>query len=79
MMNIALIDNDFVSRDNHNFPNLALMKISAYHKNKGDNVKLIGFNEIDPNTYLAIIMMKLLYQKRLLIVLLLITYLKWGM
>lgn len=33
-MNISLID-----VDSHNFPNLALMKISAYHKSKGDNVK----------------------------------------
>lgn len=49
-MNIALIDNDFVSRKNHNFPNLALMKISAYHKSKGSDVNLIGFNEINPNT-----------------------------
>lgn len=48
-MKIALIDNDFVSRKNHNFPNLALMKISAKYKNNGDNVKLIGFDEINPN------------------------------
>lgn len=33
-MNIGLID-----VDGHNFPNLALMKISAYHKAKGDNVE----------------------------------------
>lgn len=32
-MNVGLID-----VDGHNFPNLALMKISAYHKSKGDNV-----------------------------------------
>ena len=31
-MKIGLID-----VDGHNFPNLALMKISAYHKAKGDN------------------------------------------
>ena len=49
-MKIGLIDNDFVSRDNHNFPNLALMKLSAYHKQNGHEVELIGFNEIDPNT-----------------------------
>lgn len=29
--------------DSHNFPNLPLMKISAYHKNKGDNVEFIDF------------------------------------
>ncbi len=33
-MNIGLID-----VDSHNFPNLALMKISAYHKNRGDDVE----------------------------------------
>ncbi|MBY6836933.1 radical SAM protein [Clostridium botulinum] len=33
-MKIGLID-----VDGHNFPNLALMKISAYHKSKGDNVE----------------------------------------
>lgn len=49
-MNIAIIDNDFVSRKNHNFPNLALMKISGFHKARGDKVKLIGLNEINPNS-----------------------------
>ena len=33
-MKIGLID-----VDSHNFPNLSLMKISAYHKQKGDNVE----------------------------------------
>lgn len=33
-LNIGLID-----VDSHNFPNLALMKISGYHKIKGDNVE----------------------------------------
>ena len=33
-MNIGLID-----VDGHNFPNLALMRISAYHKSRGDNVE----------------------------------------
>ena len=33
-MNIGLID-----VDSHNFPNLALMKISAYHKSRGDSVE----------------------------------------
>jgi len=47
-MKIGLIDNDFIVRKNHNFPNLALMKISAYHKKIGNEVKLIGFNEINP-------------------------------
>lgn len=33
-MKVGMID-----VDGHNFPNLALMKISAYHKSKGDNVE----------------------------------------
>ena len=33
-MNIGLID-----VDSHNFPNLALMKISSYHKRRGDLVE----------------------------------------
>ena len=33
-MNVALVD-----VDGHNFPNFALMKISAYHKLQGDNVE----------------------------------------
>ena len=32
-MRIGLVD-----VDGHNFPNLALMKISAYHKKRGDQV-----------------------------------------
>lgn len=32
-MNVGLVD-----CDSHNFPNLPLMKISAYHKNLGDHV-----------------------------------------
>lgn len=47
-MKIGLIDNDLVKRDNHNFPNLAIMKLSSYHKQNGDNVELIGFEEINP-------------------------------
>ena len=34
MMRIGLID-----VDSHNYPNLALMKISAWHKAKGDTVE----------------------------------------
>ena len=33
-MKVGLIDNDY-----NNFPNIALMKISAYHKAKGDDVE----------------------------------------
>lgn len=42
-MNIGLID-----VDGHNFPNLALMKISAWHKAQGDEVEwFFGFSEYD--------------------------------
>lgn len=42
-MNIGLID-----VDGHNFPNLALMKISAWHKSQGDNVEWwFGLNQYD--------------------------------
>lgn len=42
-MKIGLID-----VDGHNFPNLALMKISAYHKKLGDEVEwFFGFNSYD--------------------------------
>ena len=43
-MNIGLVD-----VDNHNFPNLALMKLSAYHKSLGDNVEWANalFGEYD--------------------------------
>jgi hypothetical protein len=42
-LKIGLID-----VDGHNFPNLALMKISAWHKAQGDNVEwFFGFNQYD--------------------------------
>ena len=42
-MKIGLID-----VDGHNFPNLALMRISAYHKAQGDNVEWwFGFGQYD--------------------------------
>lgn len=40
-MKIGIIDGDLSYRKNHRFPNLACMKISGYHKNKGDDVTLI--------------------------------------
>lgn len=40
-MNIALVD-----VDSHNFPNLALMKLSAWHKSQGDNVFLVSSGDI---------------------------------
>ena len=49
-MNVLLIDADST------IPNLALMKISAYHKSRGDNV---GFNVINPDkVYCSIIFKK---------------------
>lgn len=52
-MKIGLIDVDFYGRKNillnKNFPNLALMKISAWHKRKGDTTEL--FNIMKQNTY----------------------------
>ena len=47
-MKIGIIDSDLIGQKEHNFPNLACMKISGYHKKKGDNVKLIGYSNIDP-------------------------------
>lgn len=42
-MNIGLID-----VDGHNFPNLALMRLSAYHKSHGDSVEMWdGFKHYD--------------------------------
>ena len=38
-MEIGLIDVDAVNNKGTKFPNLALMRISAYHKQKGDNVE----------------------------------------
>src|SRR5512147_1427034 len=41
-MKIGLID-----VDGHNFPNLALMKISAYHKQKKDTVEWVTYGDYD--------------------------------
>ena len=39
-MNIAVIDADLIGRKRHRFPNLVCMKLSGYHKAKGDKVTL---------------------------------------
>lgn len=39
-MNIAIIDADLIGRKRHRFPNLACMKISGFHKSRGDAVTL---------------------------------------
>lgn len=46
-MNIGLID-----VDGHNFPNFALMRASAYHKAKGDQVVLYA---ISSNHFLKVV------------------------
>jgi hypothetical protein len=40
-MRIGIIDAEIIGKKKHRFPNLACMKISAYHKQKGSNVKLL--------------------------------------
>ncbi len=46
-MRVAVIDADLIGRKRHRFPNLACMKISAYHKALGDTVELrTDFNSI---------------------------------
>ena len=37
-MKIGLVD-----IDSHNFPNIALMKISQYHKDKGDSIEWVNY------------------------------------
>ena len=39
-MKVGVIDADLIGRNKHRFPNLACMKISAYHKKLGDDVTL---------------------------------------
>ena len=40
-MNIAIIDADLIGRTKHRFPNLVCMKLSAYYKFKGHDVRLV--------------------------------------
>lgn len=40
-MKIAIVDADLIGAKKHRFPNLACMKISAYHKACGDEVELV--------------------------------------
>lgn len=47
-MRVGIIDADLISRKKHRFPNLACMKISAYHKKMGHDVSLLlSYDEIE--------------------------------
>ena len=47
-MNIGIADADLIGRKRHRFPNLAAMKISAWHKAQGDCVEhLFSWDEIE--------------------------------
>ena len=48
-LKIGIIDADLLSNNSHRFPNLALMKISAYHKyRRSDKVTLLmNYNDIE--------------------------------
>ncbi len=50
-MDIGIIDADLLGQRNHNFPNLALMKLSGYYKAFGHNVELISYQDISPNVF----------------------------
>lgn len=47
-INIGIIDAEIIGKNKHRFPNLVSMKLSAYHKQKGDNVSLLlSYDEVD--------------------------------
>lgn len=47
-MNIGIIDAEIVGKSKHRFPNLCSMKISSYHKTKGDKVTLLlSYDNLD--------------------------------
>lgn len=48
MLNIGLVD-----VDGHHFPNLALMKLSAFYKKQGDNVERAGSLQFYDRVYMA--------------------------
>ncbi len=45
-MRVGIIDADLIGRKKHRFPNLACMKLSAYHKAQGDAVELLTRFEV---------------------------------
>ena len=40
-MRVGIIDAEIIGKSKHRFPNLCCMKISSYHKQRGDNVTLL--------------------------------------
>jgi hypothetical protein len=44
-MTIGILDADYLSSKIFNYPNLALMKLSGFHKSKGDIVRLINYSD----------------------------------
>ncbi len=47
-MKVAIIDADLVGNNKHRFPNLVCMKLSAYHKSLGNDVKLkMDYEDLD--------------------------------
>lgn len=57
-MKIGIIDADLIGRSKHRFPNLACEKISGYHKELGDDVRLLldydGLEAFD-KVYLSVV------------------------
>lgn len=45
-MRVGIIDAELLRRKRHRFPNLACMKLSSYHKSKGDHVELLTSFEV---------------------------------
>ena len=50
-MEIGIIDADLISQEDHNFPNLALMKISGYYKSLGHNVRLVFYEDVSSSGF----------------------------
>lgn len=48
MAKIGIIDAEIIGKAKHRFPNLCCMKLSTYHKQKGDKVTLLlNYNDVD--------------------------------
>lgn len=56
-MNIAIIDADLIGRTKHRFPNLVCMKLSAYYKSKGHEVRVVKTKFIKEKTKWKITLM----------------------